>query len=111
MKLYKTRSVALLEHDDGWYSVDDDWDDLITRDDLESFLQNSISKSVAAPSSDSLLAPIGSQEVWAAGVTYIRSRDARIQESECAGGGDFYDRVFVAERPELCVKATRLWVG
>ena len=106
MKLYKTKSVALVEHDDGWSSVDDDWDDLITRDDLESFLQNSISKSVAAPSSDSLLAPIGSQEVWAAGVTYIRSRDARIQESESAGGGDFYDRVYDAERPELFFKAT-----
>jgi len=106
MKLYKTRSVALLEHDDRWYSVDDDWDDLITRDDLESFLQNPISKSVVAPSSDSLLAPIGSQEVWAAGVTYIRSRDARIQESESAGGGDFYDRIYDAERPELFFKAT-----
>jgi 2-dehydro-3-deoxy-D-arabinonate dehydratase len=106
MKLYKTKSVALLEHDDRWSSVEGDWDDLITRDDLESFLQNSISKSVAAPSSDSLLAPIGSQEVWAAGVTYIRSRDARIQESESAGGGDFYDRVYDAERPELFFKAT-----
>src|SRR5437763_1727396 len=106
MKLYKTRSVALLEHDDRWYSVDDDWDDLVTRDDLESFLQNPISKSVVAPSSDSLLAPIGSQEVWAAGVTYIRSRDARIQESKSAGGGDFYDRIYDAERPELFFKAT-----
>jgi 2-dehydro-3-deoxy-D-arabinonate dehydratase len=106
MKLYKTRSVVLLEHDHGWSSIDDDWDDLITRDDLESFLQNSVSKSAAAPSSDSLLAPIGSQEVWAAGVTYIRSRDARIQESESAGGGDFYDRVYDAERPELFFKAT-----
>src|SRR3954453_878036 len=106
MKLYKTKSAALLEHDDGWSSISDNWDDLISRDDLESYLQNSISKSVAAPSSDSLLAPIGSQEVWAAGVTYIRSRDARIQESESAGGGDFYDRVYDAQRPELFFKAT-----
>jgi 2-dehydro-3-deoxy-D-arabinonate dehydratase len=52
------------------------------------------------------LAPIGSQEVWAAGVTYYRSRDARMEEAKSAGGGDFYDRVYAAERPELFMKAT-----
>src|SRR5213078_2340252 len=84
------------------------WDDLITRDDLQQFLENSVSQlPTADPASpDSLLTPIGSQEVWAAGVTYVRSRDARIQESESAGGGDFYDRVYDAERPELFFKAT-----
>ncbi|WP_437817488.1 fumarylacetoacetate hydrolase family protein [Sorangium sp. So ce1078] len=50
-----------------------------------------------------LLAPIDGQEVWAAGVTYERSRNARKEES--AGGGDFYDRVYDAERPELFFKA------
>src|SRR5262249_1735852 len=55
---------------------------------------------------DSFPAPIGSQEVWAAGVTYIRSRDARMEESRSGGGGDFYDRVYVADRPELFFKAT-----
>jgi len=44
--------------------------------------------------------------VWAAGVTYYRSRDARIQESKSSGGGDFYDRVYSADRPELFFKAT-----
>jgi 2-dehydro-3-deoxy-D-arabinonate dehydratase len=108
MKLYKTGSGPVLEHKSGWYSLDLPWNNLIARDDLESFLQNSILKSAAVtpPSSDSVLAPIGSQEVWAAGVTYVRSRDARIQESESAGGGDFYDRVYDAERPELFFKAT-----
>lgn len=51
-----------------------------------------------------LLAPIGSQEVWAAGVTYLRSRDARIEESK--DGGSVYDRVYAAERPEIFFKAT-----
>ena len=51
-------------------------------------------------------APIGSQEVWAAGVTYYRSRSARMDESKTAGGGDFYDRVYSAERPELFFKST-----
>ena len=52
------------------------------------------------------LAPIGSQEVWAAGVTYFRSRTARMEESEASGGSDFYDRVYHADRPELFMKAT-----
>ena len=50
------------------------------------------------------LAPIdGDTEVWAAGVTYLRSRDARIEES---GGGDPYERVYRAPRPELFFKST-----
>jgi 2-dehydro-3-deoxy-D-arabinonate dehydratase len=53
-----------------------------------------------------LLAPIGSQELWAAGVTYFRSRVARMAESEAAGGGSFYDRVYDADRPELFFKST-----
>jgi 2-dehydro-3-deoxy-D-arabinonate dehydratase len=51
-------------------------------------------------------APIQSQEVWAAGVTYIRSRDARMEESKDTGGGSFYDKVYDAVRPELFFKAT-----
>jgi 2-dehydro-3-deoxy-D-arabinonate dehydratase len=53
-----------------------------------------------------MLAPIGAQEVWAAGVTYERSREARVEESSDAGGGSFYDRVYDADRPELFLKAT-----
>ena len=51
-----------------------------------------------------LLAPIESQEVWGAGVTYKRSKEARQEESE--QGGDFYDLVYKADRPELFFKAT-----
>src|SRR5581483_6510186 len=50
-----------------------------------------------------LRAPIGSQEVWAAGVTYLRSREARVEETHTP---DIYDRVYEAERPELFFKAT-----
>ena len=53
-----------------------------------------------------LLPPIGSQEVWAAGVTYFRSRDARMDEARDSGGATFYDRVYEAERPELFFKST-----
>ncbi|MCA9176370.1 MAG: fumarylacetoacetate hydrolase family protein [Planctomycetales bacterium] len=51
-----------------------------------------------------LLAPIDEQEVWAAGVTYLRSQTARMEESETAA--DCYDRVYQSERPELFMKAT-----
>ncbi len=53
-----------------------------------------------------IYAPIDFQEVWAAGVTYLRSREARMDESKDAGGGSFYDRVYHAPRPELFFKAT-----
>jgi 2-dehydro-3-deoxy-D-arabinonate dehydratase len=49
-------------------------------------------------------APVGSQEIWAAGVTYFRSRSARMEESDAAA--DCYDRVYDADRPELFFKAT-----
>jgi 2-dehydro-3-deoxy-D-arabinonate dehydratase len=58
------------------------------------------------PGDSSLRAPLQSQEIWAAGVTYLRSRRARMEEAKDAGGGDFYDRVYDAERPELFFKAT-----
>lgn len=50
-----------------------------------------------------LLAPVDGQEIWAAGVTYERSREARQQEA--IDGGDVYARVYQAERPELFFKA------
>jgi 2-dehydro-3-deoxy-D-arabinonate dehydratase len=61
---------------------------------------------VQAPDPATLCAPIESQEVWAAGVTYLRSRAARMEEAKASGGGDLYDRVYEAERPELFFKAT-----
>jgi 2-dehydro-3-deoxy-D-arabinonate dehydratase len=61
-------------------------------------------KSTTAPAE--LRAPLQSQEVWAAGVTYLRSRTARMEESKDAGGGSFYDRVYDADRPELFFKST-----
>ena len=54
------------------------------------------------PEGARLLAPVGSQPVWAAGVTFQRSRDARLEESS---GLDAYDKVYLAERPELFLKA------
>jgi 2-dehydro-3-deoxy-D-arabinonate dehydratase len=112
LKIYKTKQGVMLEYQDRWYSAADfSFDDLVARNDLESFLEATAPKLrvVNSPSDTSLqelLPPIGSQEVWAAGVTYHRSRDARMDESESAGGGDFYDRVYQAQRPELFFKGT-----
>lgn len=52
-----------------------------------------------------VLAPVDNQEVWAAGVTYQRSKVAREEESATSGGARFYDMVYTAARPELFFKA------
>jgi 2-dehydro-3-deoxy-D-arabinonate dehydratase len=109
MKLYRTRSGILAEHNGQFHTIDSpSWDELVVREDLLRFLMQQCEQRQALGVSvpGNLLPPIGSQEVWAAGVTYFRSRDARMEESKSAGGGDFYDRVYHAERPELFFKAT-----
>jgi 2-dehydro-3-deoxy-D-arabinonate dehydratase len=109
VKLYRTGNGPYVEQDGNYYRIPEhSWDALVTHDDLQGYLRSIFrhSQAVAKPSRDQILAPIGNQEVWAAGVTYYRSRSARMEESKSAGGGDFYDRVYSAERPELFFKAT-----
>lgn len=110
MKIYRIKDGFIIQDKTGVYSGKSDWDELINRDDLARYLHNMLDDS-GLPEVDGyfdqrILPPIVSQEVWAAGVTYYRSRTARIEESQDAGGGDFYDRVYTAERPELFFKAT-----
>jgi 2-dehydro-3-deoxy-D-arabinonate dehydratase len=108
MKLYRSGRGILAEDAGRFYALNaPSWDDLVTREDLHDYLSPLIreAKPVNGAPHD-LLPPIGSQEVWAAGVTYYRSRNARMEESKGAGGGDFYDRVYQATRPELFFKAT-----
>jgi 2-dehydro-3-deoxy-D-arabinonate dehydratase len=108
MKLFRCRSGVVAEHLGRFYTVPcNSWDDLVKREDLLDHLKrlSDAAKTVEAPLRQDLLAPIGSQEVWAAGVTYFRSRNARMEESKSAGGGDFYDRVYHAARPELFFKS------
>jgi 2-dehydro-3-deoxy-D-arabinonate dehydratase len=107
--LYRSKNGLFLEKDGKYSSVgDSSLDHLLNREDLHPYLA-SVPANNAAEASEpdlSLLeAPIEHQEVWASGVTYYRSRSARIEESKDAGGGDFYDRVYSAERPELFFKA------
>lgn len=109
MKLYRTAAGCFVEEDSQYYSLSGlTLDSLLAREDLATFLSSRIANQ--SPSSEihasELLAPIGQQEVWAAGVTYFRSRGARMEEAKDAGGGSFYDRVYSAERPELFFKST-----
>lgn len=113
MKLYKTTKGIILEHAGAAYIVDDQWDALVNRDNLAAYLQEIIDDTTALGAdvqreflNGQLLPPIGTQEVWAAGVTYLKSRDARMEESESSGGASLYDKVYDAPRPELFFKAT-----
>jgi 2-dehydro-3-deoxy-D-arabinonate dehydratase len=106
--LYRTADALFAEQaGKTWRLAETSLDALIAHDDLHGYL--SVITSQSSPTNDlisaKLEAPIGHQEVWASGVTYYSSRRARIAESKDAGGGDFYDRVYTAERPELFFKA------
>lgn len=112
MHLYKTKSGAVLRHNQRFFLVVHDWDLLINQPDLHTHLESLTAGSDALNEADAAdlisnhpLPPIGTQEVWAAGVTYLRSRDARMDESKDAGAADCYQRVYDAERPELFFKS------
>ena len=108
MKLYSSRHGFVAEQAGRYYTLNaSSWDELVAREDLRDYLEHLIAegKPADAAAPQDLLPPIGSQEVWAAGVTYYRSRDARMEEAKGAGGGDFYDRVYHATRPELFFKS------
>src|SRR5260221_8431927 len=117
MKIYNTNKGIIIEHDEKFFlSKKNKWDKFVNRKSLYKKIIREIEKlepdnpiatgSLAGVIKNDLLPPIGNQEIWGAGVTYMRSREARMEESKDAGGGDFYARVYEAERPELFFKAT-----
>jgi 2-dehydro-3-deoxy-D-arabinonate dehydratase len=107
MILYRTMDGWAVEQDGQVHAMGTvSLDDLLADGDLQGRAKHALRSPALAPIDETkLLAPVGSQEVWAAGVTYYRSREARMEESKQAGGGSFYDRVYAAERPELFYKA------
>jgi 2-dehydro-3-deoxy-D-arabinonate dehydratase len=111
MKLYKTKSGIIIKKGDNFHLIDEMWDSFVNDDRLYEKLNTILEES--EPIVDGLHiiergleAPIGSQELWASGVTYFRSKQGRQEESKKAGGADFYQHVYEAERPELFFKAT-----
>ncbi len=106
VKVFRTGRGVFVERGGETYRTDLDWNALFTASDAQSLVDDALRSATKAPLPE-LLAPLDRQEVWAAGVTYIQSRTARMSESERAGAGSFYDRVYDAERPELFFKATK----
>jgi 2-dehydro-3-deoxy-D-arabinonate dehydratase len=109
MKLYKTNKGPVLENSEGFHLLDGlNWDDLLRLEDPFQKLSSLLSSAQAMSSLEGLeiLAPMGDQELWACGVTYLRSKQGRQEESKAGGGADFYAKVYEAERPEIFFKAT-----
>ena len=112
------KSIRVIQTTDGIFV---ELDDRVVRTDLDSIdpvftmsdparelesLANSSAKAVDRVSGQPL-PPLGSQEIWAAGVTYETSRSEREKESSAGGGSEFYRRVYDAARPEIFYKGNK----
>lgn len=113
IRIYKTAGALLVFYEEQYYSFQTGWNSFVNRKDLFTCILADLAgktptdkAAAGAIITNDLQAPIATQEVWAAGVTYFRSRTARMEESEISGGATFYDKVYVAERPEIFFKAT-----
>jgi 2-dehydro-3-deoxy-D-arabinonate dehydratase len=111
MKVYNTTKGILLESDNSFFLVNENWDVFINDDNVLNKAKEIISKNSKIDNAEDLiknhlLVPMQSQELWASGVTYYNSKLGRQEESKDAGGGDYYERVYNADRPELFFKAT-----
>jgi 2-dehydro-3-deoxy-D-arabinonate dehydratase len=112
MRLFRTSSAIVVENAGSFYTIENgSWDTFINDDSLYQKMTTVISKLKPDPKAGSLidnhlLPPVQSQELWASGVTYYRSKVGRQEESKDSGASDFYARVYEAERPELFFKAT-----
>ncbi len=106
-KIYRTNSGIQIENASGQCTAvfHESWDDFINQENLFSICEK---QTFNHPKPDTILTPIESQEIWAAGVTYLRSKVARMEESKESGGDTFYDKVYDAERPEIFYKGNSL---
>jgi 2-dehydro-3-deoxy-D-arabinonate dehydratase len=108
MKVYKTTKGITIRNNNKYYQLNEDnWDGFINDDNLFQKIEKIIaSLPVIDDIEGDLLPPVGSQELWACGVTYLRSKVGRQEESKTSGGADFYAKVYEAERPEVFFKST-----
>lgn len=111
MKLYNTRAGIVIEKDSNFYLVKGQtWDSFVNDDNVftkaQQLTTGTPDPGAAKLIETELLPPLGTQEIWAAGVTYFRSKVGRQEESKNSGGGEFYARVYEAERPEIFFKST-----
>lgn len=108
MKLYRGNDGLELERDGRLQKIDDDVLERLfasERGEIEGILASVEGKGDQVQARGQLPPVPEGAEVWAAGVTYLRSKSARMEESEAAGGDVFYDMVYEAERPELFFKS------
>jgi 2-dehydro-3-deoxy-D-arabinonate dehydratase len=108
MRLFKTLTGIAVENENSFYLIKDNWDTFINDDNLFIRVTNLLSSESPKDSSviSELLPPVGSQqELWACGVTYMKSKIGRQEESKKAGGADIYGKVYEAERPECFFKS------
>lgn len=108
--LYRTPEQIYLHQDNNWWEAPAglSWSAVSNHVNLYRWLElhhQDWDQLAAPPELSQCLPPLDKQEVWAAGVTYYRSRDARMEESQESGGSTFYDKVYVADRPELFFKS------
>ncbi|MDX1954814.1 MAG: fumarylacetoacetate hydrolase family protein [Chitinophagaceae bacterium] len=110
MRIYKTRAGIVLQSNNQFFlDKKNSWDELVNDDAAYQKAQALVKTlpPVEVSVLQDILPPIGSQqEVWACGVTYYRSMVGRQEESQAAGGADFYGKVYEAERPECFFKAS-----
>lgn len=112
MKIYKLQTGILIDDIGQYYTLPDiDWEEFINDDDLlkkiTAFIASGKAVKTAHIDETTIAAPIGdNQELWACGVTYLRSKVGRQEESQASGGADFYAKVYDANRPEVFFKST-----
>ena len=105
LKIYKTeRGIVLSENESLSLLENENWDSYINDDNLFQKAKQDILRARPIENMGKILAPVGLQELWACGVTYLRSKEGRQEESK--DGGDFYAKVYDAERPEVFFKCT-----
>ena len=108
MRLFKRGHFVFIHHEEVVYQLKTAWDELVNRTGLYRYL-HSILPTLPIVNEFNPFEPndppIGTQELWAAGVTYLRSKIAREAESAEQGGATFYDKVYKAERPEIFFKS------
>ena len=112
MRIYKVGGNALISSGKEWFELKSiDWDTFLNRENLGKNIEDDLKghKPLGTNPLKSLTnfdPPMGNHEIWAAGVTYERSKEEREKESKDSGGAQFYDKVYDAPRPEIFFKAS-----
>ena len=113
MKLFRVKPGIVIEDDNSnfFFVQYISWDEFVNDDNLYQKMKAITQTQKSTPDAGDMIAtqilpPVQSQELWACGVTYYRSKVGRQEEAKAAGGGDFYERVYEANRPEVFFKAT-----